>query len=76
MHEHAGCRQCGSLCGAVFAGCEPCRLDAGKFFLCRFEVPSESLIGMQSGYETPLVVELWYGYSEVEQRDMYIKRVS
>lgn len=32
--------------------------------------------GMQSAYETPLYIELWYGYSETEQRTLNIKRVS
>jgi hypothetical protein len=30
---------------------------------------------IKSAYQTPLVIELWYGYSEAIQRDMYIKRV-
>jgi hypothetical protein len=30
---------------------------------------------LKSAYETPLVVELWYGYSEVTQRTIQIKRV-
>jgi hypothetical protein len=30
---------------------------------------------LKSAYETPLVVELWYGYSQTQQRDIYIKRV-
>jgi hypothetical protein len=30
---------------------------------------------IKSAYQTPLVIELWYGYSEVVQRDLFIKRV-
>jgi hypothetical protein len=33
-------------------------------------------VNLKSAYETPLVVELWYGYSEARQRDLIIKRVS
>lgn len=32
--------------------------------------------GAQSAYETPIYVELWYGYSDTERRDVQIKRVS
>jgi hypothetical protein len=30
---------------------------------------------LKSAYQTPLVVELWYGYSKAQQRTMQIKRV-
>lgn len=32
--------------------------------------------GLKSAYETPLVVELWYGYSETELKRLNIKRLS
>jgi hypothetical protein len=31
---------------------------------------------LKSAYETPLVVELWYGYSQALQKDVVIKRVT
>jgi len=31
---------------------------------------------LKSAYETPLVVELWYGYSETEKRNIAVKRVT
>jgi hypothetical protein len=33
-------------------------------------------VGLQSAYETPLYVELWYGYSDTELRQMQIKRIT
>lgn len=33
-------------------------------------------VGLKSAYETPLYVELWYGYVEHERRDLTIKRVT
>jgi hypothetical protein len=31
---------------------------------------------IRSAYETPLVIELWYGYSQDIQKDVVIKRVT
>ena len=30
---------------------------------------------LKSAYQTPLTVELWYGYSKVTQQNIHIKRV-
>lgn len=30
----------------------------------------------KSAYKAPLIIELWYGYSETQMRNMYIKRVT
>ena len=39
--------------------------------VCTYDVP---FAGLRSAYQTPLVVELWYGYSKTMTRSVYIKR--
>ena len=38
---------------------------------CMYDIPFS---GLRSAYRTPLVVELWYGYSKTMQRRVLIKR--
>lgn len=40
---------------------------------CRYDYEFTSA---KSAYTTPLTIELWYGYSEVQRRNLRIKRVS
>jgi len=39
--------------------------------VCSYDIPFS---GLKSAYETPLVVELWYGYSQTMEKKVYIKR--
>jgi|GEM_PF-932683 len=38
---------------------------------CTYNIPFS---GLRSAYQTPLVVELWYGYSKTKEKTVYIKR--
>jgi hypothetical protein len=38
---------------------------------CTYNIPFS---GLRSAYQTPLVVELWYGYSKTMEKKVYIKR--
>jgi hypothetical protein len=38
---------------------------------CAYNIPFS---GLRSAYQTPLVVELWYGYSKTMQKKVFIKR--
>lgn len=50
------------------------RLQNGRGTItCTYPVQYAQL---KSAYETPLVLELWYGYSETQQRNIYMKRVT
>lgn len=40
---------------------------------CRYDLEYATA---KSAYKAPLIVELWYGYSETERRNVHIKRVS
>ncbi|MBN2052211.1 hypothetical protein JW756_01790 [Candidatus Woesearchaeota archaeon] len=39
--------------------------------VCSYDIPFS---GLKSAYESPLVVELWYGYSKTMEKKVYIKR--
>ncbi len=41
------------------------------YITCKYDVPYQ---GLQSAYQSPLVVELWYGYEETMRRTVTIKR--
>jgi hypothetical protein len=46
--------------------------DTGEGIItCMYNIPYS---GLRSAYETPLVVELWYGYSKTREKKVYIKR--
>ncbi len=38
---------------------------------CKYDIPFQ---GVQSAYQTPLVVELWYGYEDTIRRTVTVKR--
>ncbi len=38
---------------------------------CSYDIPFS---GLRSAYQTPLVVELWYGYSKTKEKSVWIKR--
>lgn len=51
------------------------RLQNGRGrFTCSYDI--SRLRNLKSAFETPLVVELWYGYSDSELRTVQIKRVA
>jgi hypothetical protein len=50
------------------------RLRDGRGIIpCRYDYEYNSA---KSAYRAPLVIELWYGYSETQRRNVYVKRVT
>lgn len=47
-------------------------IDGVGTFTCEYEY---RYAGSKTAYETPVVVELWYGYKEYMQQSVYLKRV-
>jgi len=61
--------------GGIICSPNPIRLDPNTgrgTTTCTYPLEYSDL---KSAYQTPLVVELWYGYSQTEQRNVQIKRV-
>ena len=47
--------------------------DGRGMITCRYDMEYQTA---KSAYRAPLVLELWYGYSETQRRNVHIKRVS
>jgi hypothetical protein len=62
--------------GVITCYPSPIRLDpATRSGSTTCTYPLDDKVLTKSAYQTPLVVELWYGYSQTQQRSITIKRV-